>query len=42
MNAVGQYTTAIDKTADSNINYRQRVYALEDAVNLIYREVDPK
>ena len=42
MNAVGQYTTAIDKTADSNINYRKSVYALEDAVNLIYREVDPK
>ena len=42
MNAVGQYTNAIDKTADSNINYRKSVYALEDAVNLIYREVDPK
>ena len=42
MNAVGQYTTAIDKTADSNINYKKSVYALEDAVNLIYREVDPK
>jgi hypothetical protein len=42
MKAVGQYTTAIDKTAESNINYKKSVYALEDAVNLIYREVDPK
>jgi hypothetical protein len=42
MNAVGQYTTAIDKTAESNIKYKKSVYALEDAVNLIYREVDPK
>ena len=42
MNAVGQYTTAIDKTAETNINYKKSVYALEDAVNLIYREVDPK
>jgi len=42
MNAVGQYTTAIDKTADSNINYKKSVYALEDAVNLIYRNVDAK
>ncbi len=42
MKAVGQYTTAIDKTAESNINYKKSVYALEDAVNLIYREIDPK
>jgi thymidylate synthase len=42
MNAVGQYTTAIDKTAESNINYKKSVYALEDAVNLIYRNVDAK
>jgi hypothetical protein len=42
MNAVGQYTTAIDKTAETNINYKKSVYALEDAVNLIYREIDPK
>ena len=42
MKAVGQYTTAIDKTAENNINYKKSVYALEDAVNLIYREVDPK
>ena len=42
MKAVGQYTTAIDKTAETNINYKKSVYALEDAVNLIYREVDPK
>lgn len=42
MNAVGQYTTAIDKTAESNISYKKSAYALEDAVNLIYREVDPK
>lgn len=42
MKAVDQYTTAIDKTAESNINYKKSVYALEDAVNLIYREVDPK
>ena len=42
MNAVGQYTTAIDKTAETNITYKKSVYALEDAVNLIYREVDPK
>jgi len=42
MKAVGQYTSAIDKTAESNINYKKSVYALEDAVNLIYREVDPK
>ena len=42
MRAVGQYTTAIDKTAETNINYKKSVYALEDAVNLIYREVDPK
>jgi hypothetical protein len=42
MNAVGQYTSAIDKTAESNITYKKSVYALEDAVNLIYREVDPK
>ena len=32
MNAVGQYTTAIDKTAESNISYKKSVYALEDAV----------
>ena len=42
MSAVGKYTSAIDKTADSNINYKKSVYALEDAVNLIYRQVDPK
>jgi thymidylate synthase len=42
MNAVGQYTTAIDKTAESNISYKKSVYALEDAVNLIYRNVDTK
>ena len=42
MKAVGQYTSAIDKTAESNINYKKSVYALEDAVNLIYREIDPK
>ena len=42
MKAVGQYTSAIDKTAESNINYKKKVYALEDAVNLIYREIDPK
>ena len=42
MNAVGQYTSAIDKTAESNINYKKSVYALEDAVNLIYRNVDAK
>jgi thymidylate synthase len=42
MKAVGQYTTAIDKTAESNIEYKKSVYALEDAVNLIYRNVDAK
>jgi thymidylate synthase len=42
MNAVDQYTKAIDKTAESNINYKKSVYALEDAVNLIYRNVDAK
>ena len=42
MNTVGQYTTAIDKTAESNINYKKSVYALEDAVNLIYRNIDAK
>jgi len=42
MNAVGQYTSAIDKTAESNINYKKSVYALEDAVNLNYRNVDAK
>jgi hypothetical protein len=42
MSAVGQYTSAIDKTAESNISYRKSVYALEDAVNLIYRNVDTK
>lgn len=42
MSAVDQYTKAIDKTAESNINYKKSVYALEDAVNLIYRDVDPK
>lgn len=42
MNAVGQYTSAIDKTAESNINFKKSVYALEDAVNLIYRNVDAK
>ena len=42
MNAVGQYTTAIDKTAETNIKYKKSVYALEDAINLIYRTVDTK
>jgi hypothetical protein len=42
MKAVGLYTKAIDKTAESNIAYKKAQYALEDAVNLIYREVDPK
>ena len=42
MKAVGQYTTAIDKTAETNIKYKKSVYALEDAVNLIYRNVDAK
>lgn len=42
MKAVGQYTVAIDKTAESNIQYKKSVYALEDAVNLIYRNVDAK
>lgn len=42
MSAVGQYTSAIDKTAESNIQYKKSVYALEDAVNLIYRNVDAK
>ena len=42
MNAVDQYTKAIDKTAESNIQYKKSVYALEDAVNLIYRNVDAK
>ena len=42
MKAVGIYTQAIDKTADSNIAYKKAVYALEDAVNLIYRNVDAK
>ena len=30
MKAVGQYTTAIDKTAETNIQYKKSVYALED------------
>ncbi len=42
MKAVGQYTVAIDKTAETNIQYKKSVYALEDAVNLIYRNVDAK
>lgn len=42
MGAVDKYTKSIDKTAESNINYKKSVYALEDAVNLIYREVDAK
>lgn len=42
MSAVGQYTSAIDKTAESNIQFKKSVYALEDAVNLIYRNVDAK
>ena len=42
MNAVDQYTKAIDKTAESNIQYKKSVYALEDAINLIYRTVDTK
>jgi hypothetical protein len=42
MSAVGKYTVAIDTTADNNIKYKKSVYALEDAVNLIYRNVDPK
>jgi len=42
MGAVDKYTKAIDKTAENNINYKKSVYALEDAVNLIYRNVDAK
>ena len=42
MKAVKTYTTSIDKTAQANISFKKAVYALEDAVNLIYREVDPK
>ena len=42
MSAVGKYTVAIDTTADNNIKYKKSVYALEDAVNLIYRNVDAK
>ena len=42
MSAVDQYTKAIDKTAESNIQYKKSVYALEDAINLIYRNVDAK
>jgi thymidylate synthase len=42
MNAVNQYTSAIDKTAEVNIQFKKSVYALEDAVNLIYRNVDAK
>ena len=42
MGAVDKYTKAIDKTAESNISYKKSVYALEDAVNLIYRNVDAK
>ncbi len=42
MKAVHFYTKAIDSTANHNIKYKQAVYALEDAVNLIYREVDAK
>ena len=42
MKAVGQYTSAIDKTAETNIQFKKSVYALEDAVNLIYRNVDAK
>ena len=42
MKAVKTYTTSIDKTAQTNIEYKKAVYALEDAVNLIYRNVDAK
>ena len=42
MSAVGKYTVAIDTTADNNIKYKKSVQALEDAVNLIYRNVDTK
>ena len=42
MKAVKTYTTAIDKTAKTNIAYKKAVYALEDAVNQIYRDVDVK
>lgn len=42
MKAVGLYTKAIDKTAESNIKYKKAVYALEDAVNMIYRATDLK
>ena len=42
MSAVGKYTVAIDTTADNNIKYKKSLYALEDAVNLIYRNVDAK
>ena len=42
MGAVDKYTKAIDKTAESNISYKKSVYALEDAVNLIYRNFDAK
>ena len=42
MKYVNQYTDAIDKTAQFNIAYKKSSYALEDAVNLIYRDIDPK
>jgi hypothetical protein len=42
MKAVKTYTTSIDKTAQANISYKKAVYALEDAVNQIYRDVDVK
>jgi len=42
MKAVKTYTTSIDKTAQTNISYKKALYALEDAVNQIYRDVDVK
>jgi hypothetical protein len=42
MKAVKTYTNSIDKTAQTNIAYKKAVYALEDAVNQIYRDVDVK
>ena len=42
MKAVSLYTKAIDLTANHNIKYKQSVYALEDAVNNIYRVSDLK
>ena len=42
MKAVKTYTNSIDKTAQANISYKKALYALEDAVNQIYRDVDVK